>query len=82
MKTTQQYKELHNVEIMKEKQNESDDTRIYEILSKYSTWFMKNNIEEFQMFSKFWNKKNPGPQTTGPIHDPATLCAGHVAGGD
>jgi hypothetical protein len=57
MKATQQYKELHNVEIMKEKQNESDDTRIYEILSKYSIWFMKNNIEEFQMFSKFWNQQ-------------------------
>jgi hypothetical protein len=57
MKATQQYKELHNVEIMKEKQNELDDTRIYEILSKYSTWFMKNNIEEFQMFSKFWNQQ-------------------------
>ena len=57
MKATQQYKELHNVEIMKEKQNKSDDTRIYEILSKYSIWFMKNNIEEFQMFSKFWNQQ-------------------------
>ena len=57
MKATRQYKEIHNVEIMKEKQNESDDARIYEILSKYSIWFIKNNIEEFQMFSKFWNQQ-------------------------
>ena len=56
MKTTQLHKELHNVALKREKQNESGETRIDEILIAYSIWFMKNNIEEFQMFCKFWNK--------------------------
>ena len=54
--TTQQKKELHNVEV-KEKQNKSDEPSINEMLSRYSIWFMKNNIEEFQMFCKFWNQR-------------------------
>jgi hypothetical protein len=53
----QHKKELHGVEIKEEKQNESDKIRINEILSGYSIWFMKNNIEEFQMFCKFWNQQ-------------------------
>jgi len=57
MKTTQLHKELHNVALKREKQNESGETRIDEILIAYSIWFMKNNIEEFQMFCKFWNEQ-------------------------
>jgi len=52
-----QHKELHNVKIKREKQNELIKTRIDEILMTYSIWFMKNNIEEFQMFCKFWNEQ-------------------------
>lgn len=57
MKATPQHKESHIVEVKKEKQNESDKTRINEMLSEYSIWFMKNNIEDFQMFCKFWNQQ-------------------------
>ena len=58
MKTiTQQRKELHNVEVKNEKQNESDEASINEMLFSHSIWFMKNNIEEFQMFCKFWNQQ-------------------------
>jgi len=49
--TLQQHKKFHNVEV--EKENESDGTRINEILCKYSIWFMKNYIENSQMFYKF-----------------------------
>ena len=55
--TPQQHKKLHNVEVKKEKQNELDEARINEMLIHYSIWFMKNNIEEFQMFCKFWNQQ-------------------------
>ena len=50
-------KEFYNVEFKKEKQNESDEMRINEMLSRYSIWFMKNNIKEFQTFCKFWNQQ-------------------------
>lgn len=56
MKATQQHKELHNVKV-KQKQNESDEAKINEMLSLYSIWFMTNNIEEFTMFCKFWNQQ-------------------------
>ena len=56
MNATQQHKE-HNVNIKREKQNELIKARIDEILMTYSIWFMKNNIEEFQMFCKFWNEQ-------------------------
>ena len=54
---SQQHKELHSVEVKKEKQNKSGEARINEMLTSYSIWFMKNNIEEFQMFCKFWNQQ-------------------------
>jgi len=57
MEVIQQYKELHNVEIKREKQNESSEMRIDDILIRYSIWFIRNNIEEFQMFCKFWNEQ-------------------------
>lgn len=57
MEVIQQYKELHNVEIKREKQNEPSETRIDDILIRYSIWFIRNNIEEFQMFCKFWNEQ-------------------------
>jgi len=57
MKAATQHKESHSVEVKKEKQNESEDTSINEILSKYSVWFMKNNMEDFQMLCKFWNQQ-------------------------
>ena len=57
MKPTAQRKESHNVEVKKEKQNESNDTKINEMLFEHSMWFMKNNIEDFQMFCKFWNRQ-------------------------
>ena len=57
MKATQEHKELHNVEIKRIKQNELGEAKIDEILMSYSIWFMKNNIEEFQMFYKFWNEQ-------------------------
>jgi len=53
----QHKKELYNVEFKKEKQNESNEVRVNEMLSRYSIWFMKNNIEEFQIFCKFWNQQ-------------------------
>ena len=40
----------------KEKQNELDKTEINEIVSRHFIWFMNNNIDEFQMFCKFWNQ--------------------------
>ena len=40
----------------KTKKNKINETRAYEILSRYFIWFMNNNIEEFQMFSKFWSR--------------------------
>ena len=56
--TLQQYgKELHNVEVKKKKQSESNETRTTEILSKYFIWLVNNNIKEFQIFYKFWNQK-------------------------
>ena len=56
--TLQQYgKELHNVEVKKKKQNESNETRTADILSKYFIWLVNNNIKEFQTFYKFWNQK-------------------------
>ena len=56
--TLQQYeKEFHNVEIKKEKQSESNETRTTEILSKYFIWLVNNNIKEFQIFYKFWNQR-------------------------
>ena len=56
--TVQQHKkELHNVDVKKKKQSESDEARINEILSRYFTWFINNNIKEFQIFSKFWNQR-------------------------
>jgi len=53
----QHKKELDTVEVRKEKQNESNETRVNEMLFEYYIWFMKNNIEEFQMFCKFWNQR-------------------------
>jgi len=53
----QHKKEIHNVETNQKKQNESDEVRINEILSRYFIWFMNNNVEEYQMFFKFWNQK-------------------------
>ena len=55
--TLQQHKKLHNAEVKNEKQNESYEASINEILSRYSIWFMKNYIEDSQMFYKFWNHR-------------------------
>ncbi len=56
--TLQQYeKEFHNVEVKKEKQSESNETRTAKILSKYFIWLVNNNIKEFQIFYKFWNQR-------------------------
>jgi len=59
MKVIQQKHEkgIHNVEINQEKQNETDETRVNEILIRYFVWYINNNIEEFQTFFKFWNQK-------------------------
>ncbi len=54
--TPQQYKELHSIEV-KEKQKESNEAKINELLSSYFVWFMNNGIDEFRMFCKFWNKQ-------------------------
>jgi len=50
-------KEIHNVEINQEKQSETDEVRVNEILIRYFVWYINNNIEEFQTFFKFWNQK-------------------------
>lgn len=59
MNTTlqQQNTELGKVEVFETKPNESENTSINEIFSRYFIWFTKNNIEEFQMFSKFCNQR-------------------------
>ncbi len=59
MNTTlqQQNTELGKVDVLETKQNEPENTSINEIFSKYFVWFTKNNIEEFQMFSKFCNQR-------------------------
>ena len=44
--------EENSTEIQK---NTLNETRVDEIISRYFIWFMNNNIEEFQMFSKFWS---------------------------
>jgi len=55
IETLQQHKEFHIAEVKKERKNKSDEAMINEILCRYSIWFMKNYIEDSQMFYKFWN---------------------------
>ncbi len=50
-----QKKELDKVYAGKKEENEPDEVRINVMLSGYFVWLMNNNIEEFQMFYKFWN---------------------------
>ena len=57
-------KEIHKVKINQEKQIESEEARINEILTRYFFWFMNNNIEEYNMFFKFWNQKFINQSTT------------------
>ncbi|MGI9565510.1 MAG: hypothetical protein ACR2LL_00670 [Nitrosopumilus sp.] len=50
--------QLQNTEEKREDNNETkkiplNETGIEEIFSLYFIWFMNNNIEDFQMFSKF-----------------------------
>ena len=53
----QRYKEPCKVDVLETKQIEPENTSIDEILSRYFVWFTNNNIEEFQMFSKFCNQR-------------------------
>jgi len=49
----QHKKELYNVEVKKEKQNESNEPSINAMLSRYSIWFMKNIWMIFKCFGNF-----------------------------
>ena len=52
----QQHKKgIQKVETNQEKHTE--EARINEMLTRYFVWYMKNNIEEYNMFYKFWNQK-------------------------
>ena len=55
MKTILQEKRKTNLEHYKAQENLPTETKMYDVLSKYFIWFMNNNIEEFQTFSKFWS---------------------------
>ncbi len=50
-------KEPSKVDVLETKQIEPENSSINEILSRYFVWFTNNNIEEFQMFSKFCNQR-------------------------
>jgi hypothetical protein len=53
----QRHKEPGKVDVLETKQIEPENSSIIEILSRYFVWFTNNNIEEFQMFSKFCNQR-------------------------
>ena len=51
----QRKEQSEHVQNPKEKMISED--RIDAIFSRYFIWFMNNNIEEFQIFSKFYREK-------------------------
>ena len=51
----QHKKDIEKTEINQEKHTE--EARVNEMLTRYFVCYMKNNIEEYNMFYKFWNQK-------------------------
>ena len=58
---TQLQREEKDECIQNPKENSITQDRIDEIFSRYFIWFMNNNIEEFQIFSKFYREKFLNP---------------------